>query len=210
MTSKRVIAGNPLVVGLAGLAMLVGLTGTALADHNRGNSRALVASANGNAYGLRGRSGPVYDYAPVISAQPIIRYVTVTTPVRECWQDTEHYSVNHRPRGTAGSTLVGAIIGGVVGHQFGSGRGNDAATVAGTLLGAAIANDSARQRYGDPYTTLHSRPVTRCETQYRDQQEERIDGYEVVYRYNGQRYATRMPYDPGNRIRVRVDIRPAG
>ncbi len=210
MTSKRLIAGNPVVLVLAVLAMLVGLTSTALADHSRGNARALLASANGNAYGLRARSGPVYDYAPVISAQPIIRYVTVTTPVRECWQDTEYYSVQQRPRGSATGTLVGAIIGGVVGHQFGSGRGNDVATVAGTLVGAAIGSDASRHRYSDPYGTQHARPVTRCETQYRDHQEERIDGYEVVYRYNGQRYATRMPYDPGNRIRVRVDIRPAG
>ena len=36
-----------------------------------------------------------------------------------------------------------------------------------------------------------------------------IDGYDVVYRYKGQRYATRMPYDPGDSLKVRVDIRPA-
>ena len=106
---------------------------------------------------------------------------------------------------------MGAIIGGVVGHQFGSGRGNDAATVAGTLVGAAIGSDAARRRNPDRYaTTQHSRPVTRCETQYREHEEERVDGYEVVYRYHGQKYATRMPHDPGERIRIRVDIRPVG
>jgi hypothetical protein len=30
-----------------------------------------------------------------------------------------------------------------------------------------------------------------------------------MYRYHGQKYMTEMPYDPGNRIKVRVDIRPA-
>jgi uncharacterized protein YcfJ len=52
--------------------------------------------------------------------------------------------------------------------------------------------------------------VERCETRYRNQREQRIDGYDVVYKYHGQRYSTRMPYDPGKRIKIRVDIRPAG
>ena len=152
-----------------------------------------------------------YDYARVISADPIVRYVTVKTPVRECWQDTEYYTVDRPVPGAGASTLVGAIVGGVIGHQFGSGRGNDAATVAGTVIGAAIGNDSAKRRYGARHaTTTYSRPVERCETRMTSHEEERIDGYRVVYRYNGQKYETRMPYDPGRELRVRVDIRPAG
>lgn len=147
---------------------------------------------------------PVYDYARVISSQPIIRYVTVQTPVRECWQDTGYYTSHHKTRG---STLVGAIIGGVVGHQFGSGHGKDAATVAGTMIGAAIGHDAGHRRHG---RGKYSRPVQRCETHYQNRQERRIDGYNVVYRYHGQKYATRMPYDPGRNIKIRVDIRPAG
>lgn len=187
MNSKRTIAG------LAVAAALLTVSFGANADH-------------------KGRSyGPTYDYAKVISAQPIIRYVTVNRPVRECWQDTEYYTTYHRAPGAAGSTLAGAIIGGVVGHQFGSGSGNDAATVAGTLIGAAIGNSRAHRRAGVPYGPVrHARPIERCETHYRGHQERRIDGYNVVYRYKGQRYATRMPYDPGKRIKVRVDIRPAG
>jgi uncharacterized protein YcfJ len=150
---------------------------------------------------------PVYDYAKVISSQPIIRYVTVQTPVRECWQDTEYYTAHQRHHATRGSTLVGALIGGVVGHQFGSGHGKDAATAAGVMIGAAIGHDSAHRRYG---TVRNARPVQRCETQYRSHQEQRIDGYNVVYRYHGQKYATRMPYDPGKKVKIRVDIRPAG
>ena len=199
MISKRLTAG------LAAAAMLLGLATQASADHDKRSFSATSVSSNGYA---RSR-GPVYDYAQVVSARPIVRYVTITTPVKECWQETQHYTVNHRAPGAAGSTLFGALVGGVVGHQFGSGRGNDAATVAGTLLGAAIANDAVN-RNGGSYQTTHARPVTRCETQYREREEKRIDGYDVVYRYRGQKYATRMPHDPGNRIRIRVDIRPVG
>jgi uncharacterized protein YcfJ len=152
-----------------------------------------------------------YDYARVISSEPIIRYVTVNTPVRECWQETEYYTVERPVPGSGVRTLMGAVVGGVIGHQFGSGRGNDAATVAGTIIGAAIGNDSAKRRYGAGHrTTEYSRPVERCETRMTSHEEERIDGYRVVYRYHGQKYETRMPYDPGREIRVRVDIRPAG
>lgn len=194
-----------ITAGLAAAAMLLGLSTQALADHDNRSYRAKTVSANGYAR----RSGPVYDYADVISARPVIRYVTVTTPVRECWQETEYYTVRNRPYGSAGRTLVGAVIGGVVGHQIGSGRGNDAATVAGTLIGAAIANDRAHRRGDDAYEQ-HSRPVTRCQTRVDEREEERIDGYDVVYRYKGQKYATRMPHDPGDRLRIRVDIRPVG
>ncbi len=150
-----------------------------------------------------------YDYARVISSEPIVRYVTVKTPVRECWQEDRRYSVERPAPGTAGSTILGAVIGGVVGHQFGSGRGNDAATVAGTLIGAAVGNTAATRRNG-VMVEEYSRPVERCRTTMRETREQRIDGYRVVYKYHGQTYATQMPYDPGRELRVRVDVRPAG
>ena len=171
---------------------------------------ATPAQAGHYAVGKNQVNRNVYDYARVVSVEPIVRYVTVSTPVQECWEETQNYSVEHRPR-RAGGALLGAIIGGVVGHQFGSGRGNDAATVAGSLIGAAVGSESARQRAyerGEYGTTTYSKPVRRCATNYQERQEERVDGYNVVYRYNGQKYRTRMPYDPGDRIRVRVDVRP--
>lgn len=159
-----------------------------------------------------GRGKAVYDYARVVSVTPVVRYVTVTTPVKECWDDVEYYTRRTPEPGNAGRTLFGAIVGGVIGHQFGSGSGNDAATVAGTLIGAAVGGDIAKRRAyseGQYGSTQYAEPVQRCETNYRSHQEERIDGYRVVYKYQGQKYATRMPYDPGDRIRVRVDVRPA-
>jgi uncharacterized protein YcfJ len=158
---------------------------------------------------LAERHGAQYDYARVIESVPIKRYVTVRTPVRECWQEEQHYEVQEPAPGIGISTLFGAALGGVIGHQFGSGRGNDAATVAGTFIGAAVGNTSARRRAG--YETVsYSRPVERCSTTVRERREERIDGYRVVYQYRGQKYATQMPYDPGRELRVRVDVRPAG
>ena len=178
------------IATLAIAAMLFG--SNAWADHDYRNGRG-------------GRDQ--YDYAKVLSADPIINYVNVTTPVRECWEEQEYYTVDHNRHNRRAGTFLGAVIGGVIGHQVGSGSGNDAATVAGSLIGAAIGNDAASDRYG---VERRSRPVQRCETRYREHREERIDGYRVLYRYNGQKYMTEMPYDPGKRLRIRVDIRPAG
>ena len=169
---------------------------------------ATPANAGGYAYKSRYAAEPVFDYARVLDVNPIIRYVTVTTPVKECWEETREYTVTHRAPGTVGKTLFGAIVGGVIGHQFGSGSGNDAATVAGSLIGASVANKAARAN-GDYYETRHAEPVTRCETRYQTREEERIDGYRVIYAYKGQKYATTMPEDPGKRLRIRVDVRPA-
>ena len=155
-----------------------------------------------------GHNNAVYDYARVVSAEPVIRYVTVTTPVKECWDDVRTYTTNHYNPNKAGKTLFGAIVGGVIGHQFGSGRGNDAATIAGTLIGAGIGSNAARNEESY-YTTHHSRPVRRCETNYQSHEEERIDGYNVIYAYHGRKYATTTPFDPGKRLRIRVDVRPA-
>lgn len=163
------------------------------------------ANARDYAYS-KSRNTAVYDYAKVLSVTPAVRYVTVTTPVKECWEDVEHYSVRNNEPGRAGRTLFGAIVGGVIGHQIGSGRGNDAATIAGALIGASAGANSGDRRYT---TNEYTRPVRRCETNYRSHQEERIDGYDVIYSYHGRKYATRTPFDPGKKLKIRVDVRPA-
>lgn len=152
--------------------------------------------------------GDGYDYAQVIRSEPIVRQVRVETPRRECWDDVQTYE--SRPHisepAVGGRTLLGGIIGGVIGHQFGRGRGRDAATVVGAAIGAGVGYDSAR-RAG--YGRREERVVQRCDVNYEDQYEERIDGYRVTYEYNGREYTTRLPYDPGDKIRVRVAVAPA-
>ncbi len=186
---------RPWIATISSTALLALALGArpALADHEYDNNGA----------------DAIYDYAPVIQAEPITRTVTVTKPVRECWNDTEYYSVAHRPKGTIGGAIIGAIIGGVIGNQLGHGHHRDQATVFGSLAGAAIGSEVAAVKAGGYATTQHSRQVRRCETRYTKHQEERIDGYRVIYLYNGQKYATRMASDPGSRLRIRVDVRPA-
>lgn len=44
-------------------------------------------------------------------------------------------------------TLLGAVVGGVIGHQFGSGRGKEVATAVGAVAGAGIARNRSNREY---------------------------------------------------------------
>lgn len=58
---------------------------------------------------------------------------------------TEKQLVEDRNQGWR--TFGGALIGGVIGHQFGGGSGQDVATVLGALLGGGIAKQYGNQEY---------------------------------------------------------------
>lgn len=166
-------------------------------------------------YDDRYQGGAEYDYARVVDVEPLTRRIRVSEPRRECWNETRvdngpYYNGPDRKRGV--STVVGAVIGGVLGSQVGHGRGRDAATVAGAVIGGAIGRDQAERRaaqrgYGGPPVREYT--VERCEVRHVDSWEERTDGYRVTYVYNGRKGVTELPYRPGDRIRVRVDVTPA-
>jgi uncharacterized protein YcfJ len=182
-----------LIRRFAATAMLGALASTgALADHSRGAQ---------------------YVYAPVVGVQPIVRYVTVERPRRECWEETVYQPhPGARPLSVAGPTIAGGLLGGVIGHQFGSGSGRDAMTILGTLVGSAVANQHAvrNQLYRSGGLQAVAVPVQRCEVVSERVREERIDGYDVTYEYAGQLYRTRLPQDPGDRVQLRVSVRPVG
>jgi len=150
--------------------------------------------------------GVFYDYARVIRVEPIIRVARVSTPRREC-RDEEVRGYGYRTRGRNSYTplVLGGILGGVVGNQFGAGSGKDLMTVGGVLLGASLGYDVARQPRHARYDS-RVREVCRVSNEYHD--EERVDGYRVTYRYSGRTFMRRMDYDPGRRIKVRVSVTP--
>jgi len=135
------------------------------------------------------------EYATVVSATPVANSVAV--PRRDCVQGEQ---IVQAPPSGAGA-LVGAIAGGVIGNQFGHGFGKAAATGLGVVAGSTIGNNV--EASANPPAAV---PVQRCRTV--SAYESRIVGYDVVYEYNGQRYTTRLPRDPGPRLAI--DIRPSG
>lgn len=138
-----------------------------------------------------------HDRARVVSSTPI--YERVNEPRRECWTEYESRRV-HAGGNNTGGAILGAVAGGLLGSTVGKGDGKVAAAAVGAATGAVIGdrwNDGSSYRYVE-------RPVEHCR-KVNDFHHE-IVGYDVVYRYNGRHYSTRLPYDPGKWIDLKVDF----
>ena len=144
-------------------------------------------------------------YAPVVSVQPVVRYVTVTRPRRECWEDVVYEPVpSKRPLRDAAPVIAGGVIGGVIGHQLGNYHNRGALTLLGAAAGSAVAHERALRngRYDDRQVQAVS--VERCQIVNDRVREERIEAYDVTYRYRGRRYRTRTPHHPGRHMQVQA------
>jgi uncharacterized protein YcfJ len=75
------------------------------------------------------------------------RTVTRDVPVTEHVCQTVEVPV-YGNKASTGDTIVGAIIGGAIGNQFGGGSGKDAMTVLGAIAGADIANKNGQRIVG--------------------------------------------------------------
>lgn len=153
------------------------------------------------------------EYGDVTDVQPLYREVRIEEPRRECYDERVVYQERDErdgywlDNGRAGG-LVGAIAGGVAGHQFGKGRGKDAATVLGAIIGAGVGQRVAYQNSAPRQTIERVAYEERCRTVSNYRIEQRVEGYDVTYRYGGRTYNTTLPYDPGKRIPLNVDVQP--
>ncbi|MBS3958142.1 MAG: glycine zipper 2TM domain-containing protein [Xanthomonadaceae bacterium] len=134
-----------------------------------------------------------YGYAQVTRVDPVYETVRTIVPEERC----------DVPPGRAadptGGTVVGALVGAALGNQVGKGDGRDAATVAGAVIGGAIGRNVARNE-----AALH--PGCRIVEVEREQR--RVAGYDVEYVHQGRTFMSRMPYDPGDRVRLRISVQP--
>jgi uncharacterized protein YcfJ len=100
----------------------------------------------------------------------------------------------------------------VIGHQFGnSSGGRDRGTAAGAIVGGLVGNQIERDQNA-PRQSVEvervpvERNVQRCRTV--DEVREATVGFDVRYEYQGRQLTTRLPYDPGRMLRIRVDVQP--
>ena len=146
-----------------------------------------------------------YDYATVVDASPIVRTVRISTPREECWQEDVVYRDRSGDSNAVG-TVVGGVVGGAIGNAVGHNKSNKkVGAVVGAVLGATLGHEIARSN--DRETVSHG-TEERCKVYQDYHEEERIVGYNVRYRYNGETYSTRTDTDPGDTIKVRLAISP--
>ena len=179
--------------------------------------KTLLVAAMAAAFTSLGASAESFtDSAQVVSVRATVDRIPVNR--EECWSEQQRgYEERRVTRQDNGSPIgagavIGAIAGGVLGHQVGGGRGRDVATAGGAIVGGLIGNQVERDNSGAPSSSseLERRPVTRDVERCRTVQEVREVpvGYDVRYRYGGREFVTRLPFNPGPRVRVAVDVRP--
>ena len=142
-------------------------------------------------------------WAQVVEAKPV--WQTVRIPVEQdvCWDEPVQRVVPARR--SAAPKILGAIVGGVIGHQFGGGSGQDIMTAAGAALGASVAADQQYRNNPDRY---YSGTERRCGTRTEYRHEERVIAWDVTYEFNGALYNARLNEAPGDRIRIQVGVTP--
>jgi uncharacterized protein YcfJ len=139
------------------------------------------------------------DVAQVIDTQPIAS----TEQREECWNPgAGHYEEVRGPekaRVVSKDTAIGAVAGGVIGHQVDSGA---AGTIGGALLGGLAGH--AYEQHQNNKDTQGDLDRSRCRVI--SDSGNGVQGYDVRYRYRGQEYVARMDHDPGPTLLVGRDI----
>ena len=147
-------------------------------------------------------NGHAYEaFAHVVAVQPITEQVS--RPSQQCWTEMQQVSQSAPQRNYLGA-IIGGVAGGLLGSHVGKGNGRVAAAAVGAGVGALTGHAVANRDAGG--TVVTSQPVQRC--QQVDNFETVTTGYHVTYEYDGQRFSTRLPYNPGNQLRVNVAVSP--
>ena len=123
-------------------------------------------------------AGSFVDSATVNSVEKVYKQYMVEEPYQDCYiKETLQQSGD----GSATNEIMGAILGGAIGNQFGEGDGKEALTLAGIFLGASIANDA--EKANSTGQVVVSQEV--CENKVRQRIERRLSHYKINIEYEG-------------------------
>lgn len=142
------------------------------------------------------------DLARVVSVEPVYRSYTRPVSDDSCLRQQRHGASGVNYTGP----ILGAVIGTALGHRIGDAHGDpQVAAVAGGLLGASIGHSIGRN-------VAYNRSVTvdgPCRVREHNAQVRELVEYRVGYRYNGQVHYASMNYDPGQWVKLGVNVAPA-
>jgi len=140
------------------------------------------------------------DIARVIESRPVHE---AANSKDECWNPRAgHYEeVRGENKTRIGKgAAIGAVAGGVIGHQTDSNIG----TGVGAVLGGIIGHQIEKRNNDDKQDDLD---FSRCRTASTG---DNLVGYDVRYEYRGREYVARMDRDPGRTLRVGQDVNRDG
>jgi uncharacterized protein YcfJ len=193
---KKLIV-NALYVGIAA-ALMVSLSAC---------NREASADAGGAPAGNAAPAAPVaaadngVKYGRVVSVDPVRQ--SVSTPQRVCRDEVVNHTAPPADQHQIAGMAIGAVAGGLLGNQVGSGKGRTLATVAGAL-GGGYAGKKIEEGHQQGQVT--SSVERRCSTVNQPGDASKIVAYDVRYEYNGVTRTVRMDHDPGDRVQVQEGV----
>ena len=146
-------------------------------------------------------AGSFTDYATVTSVEKVYKQYRTEEPYKECYIKE---TIQNQGDGSATNEIMGAILGGAIGNQFGEGEGKDVMTLAGIVLGASMANDA--EKANSTGQVVVSQEV--CETKVKTSFVKRLSHYLVHVDYEGRDLSLtskKRPYDDVIKVKVTVD-----
>lgn len=150
------------------------------------------------AYDYRRRHNERLYAATVTSVHAVVGFAE-----QRCWVEREEVVQDRRSANVHGA-LLGAVIGGILGHQIGGGHNRDAATVGGVVAGAAVGSSIGGANRGQQ---VISRDVQRCAMV---PSEAEPDYWDVTYVFQGRQYSVQMTSPPGATVSVNRNGEPRG
>jgi len=141
-------------------------------------------------------------YGRVLAVEPVYRYYKEPVNAHSCIR------IQQSPRGFTSytGTVLGAVVGAALGHRVGDAHGDPtAAAVAGGVLGASVGRDIQRRSQLKRVLRVEGP----CRLRQQEETRRQLVEYMVTYRYNGAVHSARMDYDPGEWIKLDVDVTPA-
>ena len=135
-------------------------------------------------------------YAEVLAVKPVSE--TIKQAREECRDVAVQRKAPVKDENRIAGTVIGGVAGGLLGNQIGGGNGKKVATVAGAVAGGYAGNRVQKNlQENDVVTTTEQR----CKTV--QQKSQRLVGYDVTYRLNGQEGKTRTSFEPGATLPVK-------
>ena len=119
----------------------------------------------------------------------------VGPPEQRCWVEREQVTVQERGNANVPGALVGAVIGGILGHEIVGGKNQGLATAGGAIAGG-VAGANIDRITGRP--TTQTQDVKKCE----NVQSRTPTYWDVTYNFRGQEHRVQMTNAPGRTVTV--------
>ncbi len=142
--------------------------------------------------------------AQVLSVKEVM--TTVSTPREVCENVAVQRQAPVKDEHRIAGTVVGGLAGGLLGSTIGKGSGKTVATVAGAAAGGYAGNQVQNNMQKNDTVTTTER---RCRTV--NEKSQKLSGYDVTYRFDGQEATARTSFKPGATLPVKdgqVDLTP--